>query len=60
MHILEIPCTEEVGINDKRVFIKLNGLPSGYKYIQSFKKQLYSLCMVLLIFSTLEILKEVS
>jgi hypothetical protein len=49
---------EEVGTNDKRVFIQLNGPPSSYK--EGFLKQLCHQCMVLLILTTSEIMQEVS
>ena len=29
---------KEVGTNDKKVFMQLNGLPSGYKGIRNFLK----------------------
>ena len=29
---------KDVGTNDKKIFIQLNGLPSGYKGTQSFLK----------------------
>ena len=46
----------EVGTNDKKVLIQLNGPPSGYKGTWKFLNAiLFSMYMVILIFPTLEI-----
>ena len=50
---------ENVGANDKKGFIQLNGLSSGYKGIRKFLKAIYCLCMVVLILLTLGKLEEV-